>query len=376
MKNLYKNVRSKLLKVYEEPPTGHALSRMNNLSGFITGMIRKGSSHLPDMGYGLPKNINADSKTTAAKRFVANKWTDVKTQYLPYLEAFLNGFIIYALMFKGEIILTIDGSQMGKHNAALMVSLVWRKRGIPLCWLVKSGSKGHFKEEHHVEILKQALLILLPLLPPDTPVIVLGDGEFDGIDLQKLCRQYGCKYALRTACNTVLYKDKERFQGKSLSVAEDHNCLFIEQVEFTDKRYKYVNFVCWHDYKRHQDPIFLVSNMCCPKKIIEYYDQRYSIECLFKDIKSTSFNVHKTRLKKPEEVNNLLIVAALAFILLTSLAHMYDNIEYRKKVQRVRPDRKVLSFFSFAYKLLDYFLDNDVGFTFSFQFSKFSKNSP
>ena len=375
MKNLYKNVNKQLLKSHDKPPVGHALKRMNNLSGFITGMIRKGSSHLSDIGYGLLKNIDANSKTIAAKRFVANKWTDVETQYLPYLEAFLKGFIMYALLATGEIILTIDGSQMGKHNAALMVSLVWRKRGIPLCWLVKSGSKGHFKEEHHVEVLKQALLILLPLLPADTPVTILGDGEFDGINLQKLCRAYGCKYALRTACNTVFYKDEERFKGKSLSVAQDHDCLFIEHVEFTDKRYKYVNFLCWHDYKRHQDPIFLVSNICCPRAIMEYYDQRYSIECLFKDMKSTSFNVHKTRLKKPEEVNNLLIIAALAFILLTTLAHIYDKVEYRKKVQRVRIGKKVLSFFSFAYKLVEYFLDYDVGFTFSFQFSKFSKNS-
>jgi len=375
MKNLYKNVRSELLKVNEQPPTGHSLKRMNNLSGFITGMIRKGSSHLPDIGYGLPQNIDANSKTTAAKRFVTNKWTDIQTQYLPYLQAFLKGFIVCILLVKGEVILTIDGSQMGKHNAALMVSLVWRKRGIPICWLVKSGSKGHFKEAHHVEVLKQALLILLPLLPPDMPVTVLGDGEFDGIDLQKLCREYGCKYALRTACNTVFYKDEERFQGKSVAVTEDHDCLFIEQVEFTDKRYKYVNFVCWHDYKKHPDPIFIVSNMCCPRAIIEYYDQRYSIECLFKDIKSTSFNIHKTRLKKPEQINNLLIVAALAFILLTSLVHIYDTKEYRKKVQRVRPDRKVLSFFCFAYKLIDHFIDHDIGFTFSMQFSKFSKNS-
>lgn len=368
-------MRSELFKVHERPLEGHALGRINNLSGFITGMIRKGSSHLPDLGYGLPQNIDANSKTTAAKRFVANKWTDIETHYLPYLQRFLQGFILYALLATGEVILTIDGSQMGKHNAALMVSLVWRKRGIPVCWFVKSGSKGHFREEHHVEVLKQALLILLPLLPPDMPVTVLGDGEFDGIELQKLCREYGCKYALRTACNTVFYKKGERFQGKSLSVAEHHDCLFIEHLEFTDKRFKYVNFVCWHDCKTHQDPIFIVSNISCPRAIIEYYDQRYSIECLFKDIKSTSFNVHKTRLEKPEEVNNLLIVAALAFILLTSLIHIYDTKAYRKKVQRVRPDRKVLSFFCFAYKLLEYFLDHDVGFTFSMLFSKFSMNS-
>ena len=135
-------------------------------------------------------------------------------------------------------------------------------------------------------------------------------------------------------------------------------------------RFKYVNFVCWHDVKRHDDPIFLVSNFQHPGDIIDFYDQRYSIECLFKDLKSTSFYLDKTRLKKAVEVSNLIMIAALAFIFLTVLAIQYDQPVWRKKVQRVRKDRKVLSFFTFAYRLIDYFLDYEISFNFSFQFSK------
>jgi len=80
--------------------------------------------------------------------------------------------------------------------------------------------------------------------------------------------------------------------------------------------------------------------------------------------------LHKTRLKKPEEIHNLIIIAALAFIILTILAIRYDSEDWRKKVQRIRKDRKVLSFFTFAFKLIHYFLDNDIAFIFSFQFSK------
>lgn len=370
MKNLYREVNKQLVVACPMTPKGNDLKRLNNLSGFITGMIRKGSSYLPDIGSGLHKDIDANSKTQAAKRFVSNKWTDYQTHYLPFLEAFLKGIIVTFILSIGEIILVIDGSQTGKDNATLMVSLVWRKRGIPICWFTKKGSKGHFTEKNHVDVLKRALLILLPLVPPELKVTVLGDGEFDGIELQKLCLSYGCDYALRTACNTILYENGERFQGKSISPQEQHDCVFIGNVEFTDKRFKFVNFVCWHDQKKHEKPIYLISNLLCPRKIIDFYDQRYSIECLFKDMKSTSFNLHKTRLKKPDEVSNLIIIAALAFILITILAILYDQPKYRKKVQRVRGDRKVLSFFTFAYKLIDYFIDNDIGFTFSFQFSK------
>jgi len=370
MKNVFSQIQRRLISLHEVCPEGNALKRINTLSGLVSGIIRKGSSHLPDIGSGMRKEIDANSKTIAAKRFIANKWTDYEVHFLPFLTAFLRGIILCTTSLGKGIVLVIDGSQMGKDNAALMISLVWGKRGIPICWLVKKGSKGHFKVQDHLKVLKQAIEIIHSLVPSNVPLTLLGDGEFDAIELQELCLAYNWNYVLRTACNTVFYEQADRFQARAVSPPEMQNIYFIPTVEFTEKRFKYVSFVCWHDQKRHEDPIYLVSNLLCPEKIIEFYDQRYSIECLFKDMKSTSFNLHKTRLKNPQEVSNLIIIAALAFILLTILAIQYDEPKWRKKVQRVRPDRKVLSFFSFAYKLIDYFADYDLSFNFSFQFSK------
>jgi hypothetical protein len=369
MKNFFREVQRRLISLHIVAPQGHALKRINNISGFVSGMIRKGSSHMPDIGSGLRKNINADSKTIAAKRFLENKWTDYETHFLPFLSAFIRGILTIMPLSRG-IVLVIDGSQMGNDNAALMVSMVWRNRGIPLCWFVKQGGKGHFKSKEHLDVLGLAMEILRPLIPQDVAVTVLGDGEFDGIALQKLCLGNGWNYVLRTACNTVLHENNQRFYARDLQPYQDSNCGFIEAVEFTEERFKCVNLVCWHDVKRHENPIFLVSSLSNAGDIIEYYDQRYSIECLFKDMKSTSFNLHKTRLKKPNAVSNLILIASIAFILLTTLAIQYDCMDWRKKVQRVRSDQKVLSFFSYAYKLIHHFMDYEVSFNFSFQFSK------
>lgn len=369
MKKLFSQIEARLKSFSDGPCEGHELKRLHNLSGFITGMIRKGSSHLADIGSGLPQNINLNSKTTAAKRFVENKWTDFDLHFLPCLAAFIKG--IFAFTFQNQSIqLVIDGSQIGKDNAVLMISLVWRNRGIPICWYVKKGGKGHFKAEDHLKVVRHAMQILLPLFPDDVPVTLLGDGEFDGIELQKLCLSKGWNYVLRTALDSVFFENGDRFQAKQLRLPKGENCLFIPTVEFTELKFKYVNFLYWHDQKKYEKPIFLVSNLPDTGDIIEFYDKRYSIECLFKDLKSTSFNLHKTRLKDPLQVFNLIIVAALAFIMLTVLAIQYDEPYWRKKVQRVRKDRKVLSFFTFAFKLIDHFLDYHINFNFSFQFSK------
>lgn len=369
MKKVFRAIQSRLYNLSEGTPKGHAAKRLNTLSGLVSGMIHKGSSHLVDIGSGIPQNIDANSKTQAAKRFLDNKWTDISVHFLPFLHAFLTGVLMFTQLNNG-IVLVIDGSQVGKDNAVLMISLVWRNRGIPIVWLVKEGGKGHFKTADHLQVIREAIKILKTIIPLDIPVTLLGDGEFDSTDIQELCLAKNWNYVLRTACNTVLYKEDEVFPARNISPDEGHNSMFIPQVEFTNARFKYVNFVCWHNDKRHQEPIFLVSNLLCAGEIIEFYDLRYSIECLFKDMKSTAFNIHKTRLKKPQEVKHLVMIAALAFILLTVLAIQYDSIKWRKKVQRYRNDRKVLSFFTFAKRLLEHFIQYRVRFKFSFRFSK------
>ena len=350
------------------------MKRITCLSGLIAGMVRKNSCHMGDIGSGLPQNIDAYSKETAAKRFVVNKWVDYETHYLPFLDQFLRAALAFSL-FRSEIRLVMDGSQTGKNHATLMVSLVWRGRGIPLCWFTKKGAKGHFTEKDHLDLFERARQLLQPLLCEEMSVTLLGDGEFDGIALQKSCLACGWNYVLRTACDTILYENAERFQPKMVAPASGENCLFIPDVEFTAERFKYVNFVCWHERSKHQDPIYLVSNLDEPGDIIERYNERFSIECLFKDLKSTSFNLHKTRLKTAFAISNLIIVTALAFIMLLCLGLQFEHSPLRKKVQRLRTDRQVLSIFAFACRLLPYLLENDVGFSFSFQFSKNSECS-
>jgi hypothetical protein len=358
-----------LRSVYETPPEGHALKRINTLSGLIAGMIRKDSCHMADIGSGLPQDSNAFSKETAAKRFVENKWVDYETCFLPFLTKFLRA-IFAVLAPRTGIRLVIDGSQTGKNHATLMISLVWQGRGIPLCWFTKKGAKGHFSEEDHLMLFEQARQIIQPLLPEGAAVTLLGDGEFDSVGLQQSCLGCGWNYVLRTACDTILHEGGERFQPRQVAPPKDGNCLFIPGVEFAAVRFRSVNFVCWHDRDKHQDPIYLVSNLDEPGDIIERYKERFSIECLFKDLKSGSFNLHKTRLKKAFSISNLIMVAALAFIMLLCLGLEFEDSPLKKKVQRLRKDQKVLSIFSFARRMMTYLLDNDIGFSFSFQFSR------
>ena len=225
---------------------------------------------------------------------------------------------------------------MGNQHVALMISLVYKNRSIPLCWVVKKGGKGHFTTEMHVTLLKQLQEQLGVLFPTDKQVIVLGDGEFGSIDLQSTCLSFGWDYVFRIAKNTILHEMESRFQPQQLQLPQDQHYLYFEDVEFTQERFEHVNFLYWHDPK-HEEPIALVSSLEEAIDIAEAYDRRYAIECLFKDLKSTSFNIHKTRLKSADAISNLIMVAAFAFTLLIKIATKYEKHKIRKYIHRIRP---------------------------------------
>jgi len=371
-KRIYRKILQKILSLYPKGLKGHPLKRVKKLAGLICGMLRKKKCTMSAVGSGLPQQITAHGKEKACKNFLDNAWNNYETHYLPYIKHFLPLFIENANT-QESIYFVIDGSQMGNHHVALMVSLVYKNRSIPICWIVRKGAKGHFTNQMHLALIEQVYEYFKPQLPKDKPIILLGDGEFDSIGLQAFCRKVGWDYVFRTACNTLMYEQGESFQAKNLAIAPQTDHLFIPNVAFTKEQFKNANFLSWHDPK-YDDPIPLVSNLPEALDIISAYDKRYSIECLFKDLKSTSFNIHKTRLTSAAAISNLIMVAAFAFTLLIKLATKYEHHDIRKYLHRLRPDRVVCSIFFYALELIDYFLDEDIEF--DFHFSKFSMNFP
>ncbi|MFK7978715.1 MAG: transposase [Saprospiraceae bacterium] len=400
-KRLYNKVFKKLLKFFKQllgrKIKGHFLSRIRTLTACITGMIRNKSSHLSDLGKGLLRLITAHSRMKTAKKFVYNTAVNYETYYLPYVKALIE-LLIPILPNKDTIELVIDGSQMGKYHAILMVSLVFGKRSIPIGWLVKKGAKGHFSKANHVALIEQVQRDIAEVLPNDRTIILLGDGEFGSIDLQQCCLAANWSYVFRTAFNTRLYKDGEEFQPKEIGVCQledyaliacdivppledlfpqtaeweipqdlqfvpnqDH--VFVGQVEFSKQRFGEVQFVLWHD-PNQQKAVPLVSNLTDARLIIQAYDRRWAVECLFKDLKSTSFKLDKTRLADAAAISNLVMIAAFAFTLLFKIGKTYQQHPIRAYIHQLRPDRVVYSTFNFALHLVGFLVEYDIDFCF------------
>lgn len=231
-----------------------------------------------------------------AKRWLSNKWTDWQNYYLPFVRHFLQG-----LAAKGELVFVMDGSQTGSANTTLMLSVLCRGFAVPVAWVVKKGEKGHFAEEMHIDLLN----MIVQICPPECRVVLLGDGEFDGLGLQMWCIANNWLFVVRTSADRLIDFDGE--------VARFDSMRTTSSICFIEGALPFANAVYWLE-KGHPKPLFLLTNLDLGYEACQYYKRRFKIETLFKHLKSAGFYLHKTRIKCPEKLANLIIVVAFSFV--------------------------------------------------------------
>jgi hypothetical protein len=73
---------------------------------------------------------------------------------------------------------------------------------------VHGGKKGHFPEALHIALVEQGQ----ELIPPGAQVVVLGDGAFDGIGLQRTLHEAGWTYVCRTGSSVTASWDGTTFR--------------------------------------------------------------------------------------------------------------------------------------------------------------------
>jgi hypothetical protein len=101
-----------------------------------------------------------------------------------------------------------------------MLSIVIGNRSIPVFWVVRKGKKIHFPTQMHTDLVEKGIKALQEIAA--SPAIaatfcLLGDGEFDSVDLQILCRDtLHIDYVLRTSSDAVLYDEGDKISPKQL----------------------------------------------------------------------------------------------------------------------------------------------------------------
>jgi hypothetical protein len=354
-RRIYRTIRMAIGQLYPSEPKGNFARNLNTLAAMVAGIVQAKSCQLPAIARHAPDAAKPDSRVKRYSRWISNKRVDYEIYFLPFAQP-----ILASLAKIRPLVFVMDGSEVGHHCITLMVSLIYQKRALPIAWMVVEGSKGHLPEATHLKLLGQ----LKTLLPTACPAIFLGDGEFDGIDLQAALQEPEWAYVCRTAKNVQLYEAGEPFSFVDL-LLRPGDCLGIANVQFTRRAYGPVTVIGW--WKRgFKEPIYLVTNFELVAEACYWYTKRFQIETFFSDEKSRGFNLHKSHLSDTQRLARLMMAACLAYLWVVYLgitAHREGWVDILH-----RTDRCDWSLFRLGLCLLEHLLNEDLPIPVAFNF--------
>lgn len=352
-RRVYRRIKQGLLQLYPKRLTGNQVRHLNTLTGMMTGIVQGKRCHFETMAAKAPDRSKLASRVKRFSRYTQNEGIDRESYFMPFIEE-----LVVGLAQRGSLVVVMDGSEVGRHCLALVVSVIYKGRALPLAWTVTTGNKGHFPETAHIELLAQVQAII----PPETDVIFLGDGEFDGLTLLAEIEAAGWHYVCRTAHNRWVCEQEGWFQLNELGW-QPGNYLCLPNVAFTQQAYGPVLVIVWW-HPDYQTPIYLVSNLELGQEAIYWYRKRFRIETFFSDQKSRGFHLHKSHIADPQRLARLMIAACLAYIWIIFLGVIAKRDQWIPFIHR--SDRCDLSLFQLGLRLLDHFLNENLDIPFYF----------
>ena len=185
----YRAIRQALKQCYPGDPKGNMARHLNTLAALISGIVGSKSSQLPSIATQIPDGAKPESRAKRFSRWLNNERIEEAVYFLPYADILLSHLALET------VVLVMDGSGVGDGCSALMIHVLYKGRALPLAWRVRGCPKGHFPQTLHIEVVE----VIRDLIPEGTQVVFLGDGEFDGVGLQKTLTDAGWLYACRTS---------------------------------------------------------------------------------------------------------------------------------------------------------------------------------
>jgi hypothetical protein len=122
----YRAIKQALMQMYHPRPQGHREKHLNTLCALICGLVGGKHAHFSIIADHAPSTgAKQESLIERFRRFLKHDQQLLLT------------------LASQPIVLVMDGSVVGRGCIALMLSVVYHGRALPLCWLVVRGKKGH-----------------------------------------------------------------------------------------------------------------------------------------------------------------------------------------------------------------------------------------
>lgn len=220
---------------------------------------------------------------------------------------------------KKKLLIALDWVDV-KGFQTLLAGVVLKGRSVPIAW---SSTTNHVDEGHRSRnaFEESLLLVLRDMIPRGVKVVILADRGFGRTALAAFCQRQGFGYVIRIQPSVTVRL--HGFRGKLLDYPVYKGIAkVLRRVSYRSDEAVIQNVVIrWRkDLPKKRDECwFLMTDQpgtAC--QLCNLYGRRMTVEQLFRDDKNkrNGWSLRDTRITRPERLDRLLLILAVAYLLL------------------------------------------------------------
>lgn len=220
---------------------------------------------------------------------------------------------------KKKLLIAVDWVSI-KRFQTLVASIVLKGRSTPIAW---ASTTNHVYDGYRSRnaFEESLLLVLRDMIPRTIKVVILADRGFGRTALATFCQRQGFAYVIRVQPKVTVRL--HGFHGKLLDYPVYKGIAkVLKRVSYRSDAAVTQNVVVhWRRNlpKKRDECWFLMSDQPgSAHQLCRLYGQRMTIEQLFRDDKSkrNGWSLRDTRMTKPDRIDRLLLILAIAYLLL------------------------------------------------------------
>jgi Transposase DDE domain len=299
------NAHSRIMDVVRQANPQEDIRRQRVFAWAVTALLICGTPLVSQWLTIVAGPAKASSKLRRLVRWLDNALVDVAAYYRPFVQAAMAGWA------DQDLLLILDGTSPKGECLVCRVSVGFRGRAFPLCWLTFDTRSHSIRYERYVKVLDLALT----LVPAGCRVTLLGDRGFGHRALMKWCRRAGWKYVLRLKADSIVIRPDGSRHRLDHWQPQPQSIVHLPDVRLLGQGRELIGPLHVHmALAPHPDSEiwYLASDSPHSFQVLAHYRCRFHIEHSFRDDKSGGWNWEASPLSSPIQTHRLCLVLAVA----------------------------------------------------------------
>ncbi len=281
----------------------------------------------------FPYPIKCESRRKKIQRFLMSSNLSLSLLWFPLIKK-----IISTQYKQGDrLIITIDRTQW-KNNNISMASVIWKKRALPIYWLLlsKKGSSNFYEQ---VATIRPILKLL-----KDYKLVVIGDREYRSTAFALWLTKKKIDFVLRLNKNTKIKSRYKKYQSLNYLEVKPGDKVLYDGVLVTENNQKtrFNVVIYWrrkYNNKQLPNPWYLLTNLENKDEVIKIFASRGGIEAMFRDCKSGGYNLEGSQ-ANAQRLTNLILLIAIAYTASCLVGLKIRNTGHQEYINRLKLEGK------------------------------------